>query len=119
MDPASVCRPSFHIFFSSETAWPIKAKFYVEPPWVGGTKVYINGPGHMTKMATIDIVWACFRNDMELHLSIVLRIQGLSKGMVCCPHNACYFLLNPFAIFHIRIRAMTSSCLSKSAVAKK
>ena len=23
------------IFFS-ETAWPIKAKFYVEPPWVGG-----------------------------------------------------------------------------------
>ena len=34
-----------------ETAWPIKAKFYVEPPWEGGTKVYINGPGHMTKMA--------------------------------------------------------------------
>ena len=23
----------------SETAWPIKLKFYVEPPWVGGTKV--------------------------------------------------------------------------------
>ena len=21
-----------------ETTWPIKAKFYVEPPWVGGTK---------------------------------------------------------------------------------
>ena len=37
--------------FSSETAWPIKAKFYVKPPWEGGTKVYINGPGHMTKMA--------------------------------------------------------------------
>ena len=27
--------------FSSETAWPVKAKFYVEPPWEGGTKVYI------------------------------------------------------------------------------
>ena len=39
--------------FSSETALPIKAKFYVEPPWEGGTKVYINGPGHMTKMATM------------------------------------------------------------------
>ena len=62
--------------FSSETAWAIKAKFHVEPPWEGGTKVYINlnlnlnlnsllvkrqidnpspfcsnGPGHMTKMA--------------------------------------------------------------------
>ena len=39
--------------FSSETALPIKAKFYVEPPWEGGRKVCINGPGHMTKMAAI------------------------------------------------------------------
>ena len=39
--------------FSSETTWPIKAKVYVEPPWEGGTKVYINGPGHMTKMAAM------------------------------------------------------------------
>ena len=60
MDPASVVvvvrRPfTFSNIFSSETAWPIKAKFYVEPPWEGGTKVYINGPGHMTKMATMPI----------------------------------------------------------------
>ena len=41
--------------FSSETAWPIKAKFYVEPSWEGGTKVYINGRGHMTKMAATPI----------------------------------------------------------------
>ena len=41
--------------FSSETALPIKAKFYVEPPWEGGTKVYINGPGHMTKMAAMPV----------------------------------------------------------------
>ena len=41
--------------FSSETAWPIKAKLYVEPPWEGGTKIYINGPGHMTKMAAMPI----------------------------------------------------------------
>ena len=48
----SVVRPStFSNIFSSETAWPINAKFYVEPPWEGGTKVYITGPGHMTKMA--------------------------------------------------------------------
>ena len=55
----SVVRPSVRPFtFSnvfSETAWPIKAKFYVEPPWEGGTKVYINGPDHMTKMAAMPI----------------------------------------------------------------
>ena len=58
MDLASVGvrRPfTFLSVFSSETAWPIKAKFYVEPPWEGGTKVYINGPGHMTKMAATPI----------------------------------------------------------------
>ena len=51
------CRhcPPFSNIFSSETSWPIKAKFYVEPPWEGGTKVCINGPGHMTKMATMPI----------------------------------------------------------------
>ena len=48
-------RPPFSNVFSSETAWPIKAKFYVEPPWEGGTKVCINGPGHMTKMAAMPI----------------------------------------------------------------
>ena len=41
--------------FSSETALPIKAKFYVEPPWEGGTKLCIDGPGHMTKMAAMPI----------------------------------------------------------------
>ena len=56
MDPSSVRRPfTFSNIFSSETAWPIKAKFYLEPPWEGGTKVCINGPGHMTKMATMPI----------------------------------------------------------------
>ena len=34
----------------SETARPIKAKFYMVPPWEWGTKVYINDPGHTTAM---------------------------------------------------------------------
>ena len=38
----SVCPPCSKIFFS-KTARPIKAKFYVEPPWESGTKVCING----------------------------------------------------------------------------
>ena len=55
MDPASVRPSTISNVFSSETAWPIKAKFFVEHPWEGGTKVYINGPGHMTKMAATPI----------------------------------------------------------------
>ena len=56
------CCPPFSNVFSSETAWPIKAKFYVEPPWEGGTKVYINGPGHMTKMAPMPIYGKNLKN---------------------------------------------------------
>ena len=55
--PCSGVRPSSTIskIFSSETAWPIKANLHVEHPWIGGKKVYINGPGHMTKMAAMAI----------------------------------------------------------------
>ena len=57
---SSVRRPSVRhsqcssIFFS-ETAWPIKAKFSVEPPWVGGTKFCSRHLSHMTKMAATPI----------------------------------------------------------------
>ena len=39
----------------SKTPCSIKAKFYVEPPWVGGTKVCSRHMGHMTKMAATSI----------------------------------------------------------------
>ena len=76
--------------FSSETALPIKAKFYVEPPWEGGTKVYINGPDHMTKMAAMPIVVKTFKNlflqnqksyDLETwHVALGTRaLQSLFK----------------------------------------
>ena len=48
--------------FSSETALPIKAKFYVEPPWEGGTKVCINGPGHMTRWPPCPYMVKTFKN---------------------------------------------------------
>ena len=54
-------RPPFSKIFFSETARPIKTKFYVEPPWEGGTKVCINGPGHMTKMAATPIYGKTFK----------------------------------------------------------
>ena len=51
-----VVRPStISNVFSFETAWPNKAKFYVEPPWEEGIKVCISGPGHMSKMAATPI----------------------------------------------------------------
>ena len=46
---------TFSNFFSLETARPIEAKFHVDHPWDWGTKIYSNGPGHMTKMATMPI----------------------------------------------------------------
>ena len=48
-------RPQCSNISFSETAWPIKAKFYVEPPWVGGTKFCSRHLGHMTKMAATPI----------------------------------------------------------------
>ena len=49
------CMSTFSNIFSSETTGPIEAKFHMEPPWDGGTKVCSNGPGHMTKMAAMPI----------------------------------------------------------------
>ena len=48
-------RPQCSNIFFSETAWPIKAKFYVEPPWEGGTIFCSRHLGHMTKMAATPI----------------------------------------------------------------
>ena len=48
-------RPQCSNIFYSETAWPIKAKLYVESPWVGGTIFCSRHLGHMTKMAAMPI----------------------------------------------------------------
>ena len=67
--------------FSSETARPIKAKFYAEPPWEGGSKVYINGPGHMTKMAAITIWLESLKNLLlQNRKSYDLEIWNVSWG---------------------------------------
>ena len=47
-------RPQCSKIFS-KTDGPIKAKFYVEPPWVGGTIFCSGHLGHMTKMAATPI----------------------------------------------------------------
>ena len=52
---SSVRRSQCSKIFFSETAGPIKAKFYVEPSWVGGTIFCSRHLGHMTKMAATPI----------------------------------------------------------------
>ena len=54
--------------FSSETAWPIKPKFYVEPPWEGGMKVYINGLGHMTYFMVKTLKYLLLQNQKSYDL---------------------------------------------------
>ena len=76
-------RPPFSNVFSSETAWPIKAKFYVEPPWEGGTKVCINGPGHMTKMAAMPIY------GKNLKKSSPEPAGRFSRNLVCSIGDSC------------------------------
>ena len=51
-EQASFRRPSINF---QRTARPIKAKFFVEPLWVEGTKVCSRLLGHMTKMAATPI----------------------------------------------------------------
>ena len=58
-------RPPFSNIFSTEIDWPIKAKFYVEPPWEGGMKVYMNGPGHMRMNGTMPIYGKTFNNLLQ------------------------------------------------------
>ena len=50
-----VCVSTFSNIFFSETTGLIEAKFHVESPWDGGTKVCSNGSSHMTKMAAMPI----------------------------------------------------------------
>ena len=74
-------RPPFSKIFSSETTRSIKAKFYVEPPWEGGTKVYINGPGHMTKMAAMPIYGKNLKNLLlQNHKSYDLETWHVASG---------------------------------------
>ena len=45
----------FLYFLTSVTTGPFEARFHVEPPRNGGTKVCSNGLSHMTKVAAMSI----------------------------------------------------------------
>ena len=48
------------------------------PPWDGGTKVYSNGPGHMTRMAAMPIYG---KNFKKIFFSGIKRPIALKLGM--------------------------------------
>ena len=73
----------------SETAGPIKAKFYVEPPWEGGTIFCSWHLGHMTKMGATPI---CGKNPSKIFFArtgvpifkkVGMSHRGLQPIRVC------------------------------------
>ena len=86
-----VRRPSFTIsnIFFSKTAWPIEAKFYVEPPWEGGTKVCSRPLGHMNKMAATPIYGKnpskifFSRTGLPIFMKLGIQHRGLQPIIVC------------------------------------
>ena len=75
---SSVRRSQCSNIFFSETAWLIKVKFYVEPPWVGGTKFCSRHLGHMTKMAATPIYG---KNPSKIFFSRTGRPISMKLGM--------------------------------------
>ena len=74
--PSSV-RPQCSKIFFPKTAWPIKAKFYAEPPWVEGTKVCSRHLGHITNMAAMPIYG---KNPSKIFF---FRTGRFSRHLVC------------------------------------
>ena len=72
---------------SSETTWPIKAKFYVKHLKDGIINVYIDNSGHMTKMAARPIYgnlllwnqWTDFK-ETWLEASMAQVLQCIYKS---------------------------------------
>ena len=74
----SIHRPHTLNIFSSETTGPIEAKFHMESPWNGGTKVCSNGPGHMSKLAAMPIYG---KNHKKIFFSRTKRLMILKLGV--------------------------------------
>ena len=75
---------TFKNIFSSETTGPIEVRFYMEHLCLTGTKVYIIGPGHMTKMAAMPIYGKTLKIKNFLSRTInqmTLKLGTQQKGL--------------------------------------
>ena len=68
---------SFSNFFFLETARSIDVKFHVKPPWDRGTKIYSNGLGHLTIIASNPIYGA---NLKKIFFSGTKKLMNLKVG---------------------------------------
>ena len=90
----------------SETAGPIKAKFYMEPPWVRGMKVCSGDMGHMTKMAAMPIyrknplkvLFSGTKVPMTLGLNMQHQVLGPNK--VCSNGDLDFFMARSNLLSH-------------------
>ena len=98
MYPCScVCRRCPQCSNISETAWLIKVKFYLDPPWEGATfNVYINGPGHMTKMAPMPIYGKNLQNPKSYDLETWHAASGTQALQKVCINGDPGFTLTYF-----------------------
>ena len=80
---------TFSNIFFSETTGPIEAKFHTEPPWDWGTKVYSNGPDHMTKMFVMPI----YDKDLKNLLLRNQKADDLETWYAACGAQALPSLL--------------------------
>ena len=74
--------------FISETAWPIKVKFYVEHQRVGGLKLLFRNLGRLTKMA-VTLIYGknhsqiCSRTGRPISTKLSKQHLGLQPIIVC------------------------------------
>ena len=106
-------RPHSLNIFSLETTGPIKFKFHMELLWDGGTNVCSNGPGHMTKMATMPIYGKNLKN-------LLLRDQKATDDRSdkkflltskLCPLGAVCPL--PRGYIHVHVLNHEKNCIKK------
>ena len=47
----------------------------MEPHWEGGKKLYINGPGHMTKMAAMSVYGRNLQKSFPTELTVIMILK--------------------------------------------
>ena len=74
---------NIHVYYNnipkiSETAWPIKAKFYRKHLREGGINMFINNSGHVIKMAAMPIYG---KNPLKFFFSGTTGLISTKLGM--------------------------------------
>ena len=108
-------RSTFSDFYFLETAWPIEAKFYVEPPLDAGTKLWSNDLGHMTKMAVMPI----YGKNSKKHLLWSQQVDDLESsyaalGTRVLPSLFKWWPWDDLGLFHGKVKFGPCFCMEKN-----